>query len=794
MYTTEHSEGLPLTLLFIGENQITAASHKQREEDHSPAPPLHRESPKIRYAPLVSDSTTLVSYTLVEDGLVTIMKDVALLDRVALKEKAGISSEAYAGAVLRRKTEQHGFAAYIGHSSTGSNKRFTLVPRGAEKRIYKGLTFEKYEDIALVAREQVVAYLEEKGRSTVDVSKVSVVHLQGREYYLASELDTIVTASAPKKQKERKEPQGASSPLPRPQRQPTIDHIIDITTYAAKGAVRDGVYTFDGRSVQLFAGEETALVKYGEVFNRFTPDDLKATKRTDYQIPLREKLFLTNAPDQKRSDTGRLVPATEKGRGKKHSLYVRDANQCLMYLVDKGYNGVPLAQEKDARSIDDIARATPVLTREKLRESGKHPPWKIPTTALASSSSSTTAVHYTLVEDGLVTIMKDVAHLDRNALWLKIRYANPAQASSFLTQKIEKLGLAIYWQNRRWGGRKRVVLIPRGSEEMIYPGLTLGKYEDIPLVAVDCAREYATAKGIETFIPQFLKVVHFKGKRYYFAAELDAWRSKKVERSEGPTADPTPVLTDSTGDNASAGAQSEILETQEAEMILLQTYQQTGERTGTDYVAGVIKRKLFADDATARVSKLYEKAGLSSPHLQAEGLELLAQTDIASHYSHPNGTVLTREQAQKRIDQSEEVRLPVAIANAAIMYIADHWAEIPPEQVASRRAWNFEEISFSATKGSGKSGPTQRYRAPVVASPNGEYIVGRDAILKELGVQSSNLHAAIPNLLELRVLGTRQREIENGQYWLIHQGDVDAIKYAIEYGKLPKNYIGHFAQ
>ena len=72
--------------------------------------------------------------------------------------------------------------------------------------------------------------------------------------------------------------------------------------------------------------------------------------------------------------------------------------------------------------------------------------------------------------------------------------------------------------------------------------------------------------------------------------------------------------------------------------------------------------------------------------------------------------------------------------------------------------------------------------------------MGRDAILKELGVQSSNLHAAIPNLLELRVLGTRQREIENGQYWLIHQGDVDAIKYAIEYGKLPKNYIGHFAQ
>jgi hypothetical protein len=136
-------------------------------------------------------------------------------------------------------------------------------------------------------------------------------------------------------------------------------------------------------------------------------------------------------------------------------------------------------------------------------------------------SDSTTHVSYTLEEKGLVTLVKDVAHLDRNALWLKTRYANPAQASSFLTQKIEKLGLAIYWQNRRWGGRNRKVLIPRGSEEMIYPGLTLGKYEDIPLVAVDCAREYATAKGIETFIPKFLKVVHLKGKRYYFAAELD---------------------------------------------------------------------------------------------------------------------------------------------------------------------------------------------------------------------------------------------------------------------------------
>ncbi len=861
-----------------------------------------------------------VSYTFEEHGLLTIVKDVALLDRVTLKERTGISSGIYAGAVLRRETERNGFAAYLGHSSIGSLKRFTLVPKGAEERIYNGLKLDKYEDIALVAREQVAAYFEEKGSSAPDISKASIVHLQAKEYYLAAALDDILATTAlqsdSKSKGEREEVSEEELPirysitpvsdslfqqltaivlsqnllevvmdtassdaaatikalqkqgfasytlpalanraadtvvlLPEEQfrkqfpdsliRPVSLDVIlestlseylenkkkqdvslppslqmrindatwyrvivveeylaslpsektdiettkkkgnIDIKTYVAKGTVVDGVYSFEGRSVALFAGKDTALVKYGEVFNRFTSEELRFRERASYQQAIRKNLFSTTAPQQKRDDAGKLVPAAEKGKGKRHSLYVRDANHCLMYLVDNGYTGVSSSQKRHGESIDAVVETAATIVRE---ESGERPSKKIPVGASASRDvSSATPLHYTLLEEGLVTIVKDVSRLDKKVFSLKIS-AHETYGSVLLGRKIREYDFATYYHHGTRGSRRRTVLVPRGSENIIYNGLTLDNYEDVALVAKERVSEYAAAKGIGEFISQFLTVLHMKGKEYYFATELDALipinEDKLLYHLERRTTDNIdPILRE-------AGI----------EIILLETYQPVGTRNGIEYAVGKIKRKLFADDARARVTKIYEKAGLISSHLQAEGLELLAQTDYETYYRHPNGEQLSVNKARARIDAGEEVQLSVAIANAAIMYLADHWHEIPAEEIASRRAWNFEDVALEVTNGGGRSGAKQRYRVPVVASPNGEYIVGRAAILQELEVHASNLHAAIPNLLELRVLGAREGPIESGQNWLIHRRDVNAIKHAIEYGKLPKNYIGHFAQ
>lgn len=774
VYTTAHSAYLPLTLVAVGENAVVSAPERRKgkeslEDVSIPVPHLENnvKSSKITYAPLIPLAE--------KDGVVYLaqLPDVALVDKAELRKK-GLTGTQARNAIFGASREK-GFASYI-----MKDKTFVLVPRAFHNRFHRNIPADAfdYNGINLIPKDGLEAYVADRNAFLPSHAKISGVILGGKVYYPQTVVDSFV------------------------------------------------------------------------------------------------------------------VPA------KKEAV------------------GVASSRERPA---------------EPPRENSPPPPATI---------SSATHVHYTLVEDGLVTIVKDVSLVNKDVFSRKVRISE-TYASILLGRKIEEHNFALYFSSGVRGGRRRTLLVPRGSEKLLHERLTLDTYEDIALVEKENGQAYADAKGIQHFLYFFLPVVHLSGKEYHFASDIDANAgpvaqiSKEARSIDDVAAAPSPIARegsmgvesvelskdeDSRGkivgaeyvgailgfdeilqrckiNNPALGkklkdklpyaigrssvgsrklyffiapemegnvhpkfslqegdvqnyrrltreeydalckqdssqeknyqfheptgieffipefvslmaegmgkeravAPTEINQSQgektgDAEIIFLETYQPFGTRNGISYTSGTLKRVLFPDDVRARVSKFYEKAGLSTAHLQAEGLELLAQTDYETHYRHPNGEQLSVAKARARINTGEEVNLPVALANAAIMYLADHWDQIAAEEIASRKAWKFEEVTFSVTNGAGRSSAKQKYRVPVVASPNGEYIVGRAAVLQELGLHASKLYAAIPNLLELRVLGAEEGQIGSEQNWIIHQGDVNAIKHAIEYGTLPKNYIGHFAQ
>lgn len=299
---------------------------------------------------------------------------------------------------------------------------------------------------------------------------------------------------------------------------PISDDLVSIHGYNQLGTVKDGIYSYKRRSAHVFTGEETDLVKYGDVFNRFTSEKLRGQDRVNHQNSMRAKLFLTTAPHEKRDDTGKLVPAEEKGRGRKHSLYVEIANQCVKYLVDNGFNGVTSSSEEERESIDDVA-AVP-------------PPMKPAEQPRAIPASSATQVQYTLVEDGLVTIVKDVSVLDCSILHAKANYSSEVMTGIALKRKTEQHGFADYMGRSSVGSKKRFTLVPRGSEELMYKGLTLDTFADLELIAKENIFAYCTEKGSKGICLSKASVVTIRGKEYYLASQVDKMIAQRKDSTD----------------------------------------------------------------------------------------------------------------------------------------------------------------------------------------------------------------------------------------------------------------------
>ncbi|MFA6887899.1 MAG: hypothetical protein WC254_00200 [Candidatus Woesearchaeota archaeon] len=118
-------------------------------------------------------------------------------------------------------------------------------------------------------------------------------------------------------------------------------NLVDIQNYTPLNELRDSdeVYSHNGRSVNLFSEAEGERIFYGEIFARFTPESLSGQEIRRFQCSLRNKMQRTTAGYLRYTQDGTRVQIHETGHGKKYLLNREVANQCLRYLVDKGFNG-----------------------------------------------------------------------------------------------------------------------------------------------------------------------------------------------------------------------------------------------------------------------------------------------------------------------------------------------------------------------------------------------------------------------------------------------------------------------
>lgn len=296
----------------------------------------------------VREETSSIQYTLEERELVTVVKDVAELDKINLWIKTGMKSKEYAGHVLRRETERQGFAEYrASNKQGGCPRRISLIPRGSEERIYKGVTLDTFRDLELIKTENVekyvLQYIADKNEGVEQkIEKSPIVRFaDGTTYHLKESIDTIIKEAGvnitkekiTKKKKERKNKS--------PKKRSSGDNVINVHEYEPLGKISDDTYMYDERSAALFDNGRQKLVKYGEIFNPFTPEDLTGVARSRYQHAMRNCILKTTAAKDRRDENGNPVPETEVGRGKKHYLETRVANLCIMYLVDNGFTRPP---------------------------------------------------------------------------------------------------------------------------------------------------------------------------------------------------------------------------------------------------------------------------------------------------------------------------------------------------------------------------------------------------------------------------------------------------------------------
>ncbi len=324
-HETESENAMPIRIVSIGATTVESSEEK-------------RKTPKKKEPSKIKEVINPIPYALEERGLITIVKDVAELDRVKLWEKTQMKAQGYAGQVLRRETERHGFVDYTTHTRTGSLKRVTLVPRGSEERIYEGLTLDTFTDLELIKKEDVEKYVGQyvAERNLQVEAKIGsspiITFKDGKKYVQKESIDAILKEAGIEISKEAER----TDKPKREKKDTSVDALVNVYEYQPLGRTRNNVYCYEGRSAPLF-DEAEKFVKYGEIFNPFTPEHLTGGARSAYQNAMRTRILKTTAAKDRRDEEGKLVPETEVGRGKKHYLETAIANQCIKYLVDQGH-------------------------------------------------------------------------------------------------------------------------------------------------------------------------------------------------------------------------------------------------------------------------------------------------------------------------------------------------------------------------------------------------------------------------------------------------------------------------
>lgn len=243
------------------------------------------------------------------------LSDVALVDKSLLVYQ-GLSLCKARNVLAEAKRKN--FLNYI-----FKDRSFVLIPRGFENEFYSKKHFiVDYSDFEIVDNNALELYCAENNLHVPSITPSSTILINGEKYYPRIVVDALAPSIKTKKVLEDI---------------PEFDGLFDLHNYNPLGKVSENVYYYKDREVSLFRGE---LVKYGEVFNKFTSSNILGIERKNFQAPLRKLIFGTSAVVDRRFDNGVRVPKEHLGRGQKYFLKVTIANKCLQYLVDNGFNAI----------------------------------------------------------------------------------------------------------------------------------------------------------------------------------------------------------------------------------------------------------------------------------------------------------------------------------------------------------------------------------------------------------------------------------------------------------------------
>jgi hypothetical protein len=134
-----------------------------------------------------------IPYTLEQEGLITVLKEVVMLDTHTIKEKTGMAFN-YASSLIRKRASE-GFASFMDVTRTHSKKRVVVVPFAHLSAFDSRLAVQQDEvqDIELIAEDNFNAYNELRGFKTPHLrDNLPVLTINGTKYYFKKDVDALL--------------------------------------------------------------------------------------------------------------------------------------------------------------------------------------------------------------------------------------------------------------------------------------------------------------------------------------------------------------------------------------------------------------------------------------------------------------------------------------------------------------------------------------------------------------------------------------------------------------------------